>query len=429
MKKIFATLALTAITATSALAQGTGLTLMQNTGPTLNISGYLGGSYDFFSVTNANASRTGATSEQRVSDQSSRITFNVADDLGNGLTALGQFDLRFKIDAQTRIQSETTTNPTIDPVSSGNNHVGLKKAGVGTLRLGRQDIYYNERPSYLISALFQSADPAPVFHSLAQANGSRTPNLIWFESDRFNGFQGTVGYSTQPLATSGTNQVESSMGTQTKTGNGAGTYAKLNYVNGPLDLTYATINFQSGYIGGTASSPNTGAVGADANANKDQFGQTLLGKYDFGNGFKGALGYSKEKLTSVASASAVTTATSTTGLSPALSVGSTTTANALAASGAYTSGPGTIVVNYAKRGNLSYDGTEQANTGIKQMSIGYQYELSKSTAVGIMHSQLKSDSNVGTGMWFQGNNAFGGQMVNMLGETQKMTSFAIRTTF
>jgi len=429
MKKIFATLALIAITVTSALAQGTGLTLMQNAGPTLNISGYLGGSYDFVSVANPHASRTGATSEQRVSDQSSRITFNVTDDLGDGLSALAQFDLRFKIDAQTRIQSETTTNPTIDPVSSGNNHVGLKKAGVGTLRLGRQDIYYNERPTYWIGALSQAADPVPVFHSLAQANGSRTPNLIWFESDRFNGFQGTVGYSTQPLATSGTNQVESGLGTQTKTDNGRGTYAKLNYVNGPLDLTYTTINFQSGYIGGTAYSPNTGAVGADANANKDQFGQTIMGKYNFGNGFQGALGYSKEKLTSVASASAVTTATSTTGLSPALSVGSSTTANALAASGAYTVGRGTTVVNYSKRGNLSYDGVEQANTGLKQMTIGYQYELSKSTAVGVSHTQLKSDSNVGAGLWQQGNNAFGGQMVNMLGETQKITSFAIRTTF
>jgi predicted porin len=335
MKKTL--VALAAVSAVSAFAQVT-------------ITGYFGGSYDNFGVGAVNASRTGATSESRVSDQSSRIIFGVTEDLGGGLSAIGQFDLRFKVDAAARIQSEsnaTAGNPTVDPVSSGNQHVGLKKAGLGTLRLGRQDIYYGEAANYLPAGLFLAANPQPLFHSLATANASRTPNLIWLTSDRMNGVEATVGYSTQPLRTSGTNEVESNMGTTTNTGHGGGTFIKFNYADGPLDLTYALIDFKSGYAGGTAYSPNTGAVGADVNANKDQFGQTLVAKYNFNNGFQGSLGYSKEKQVAVATAAAVSSATSVAGLSPALAVGSSITAAAWTASGIYTVGSSNFVVNFA----------------------------------------------------------------------------------
>ena len=398
----------------------------------VSITGYFGGSYDAFSVGAVNAARTGATSETRVSDQSSRIIFGVTEDLGGGLSAIGQFDLRFKIDAAARIQAEanaTAGNPTVDPVSSGNQHVGLKKAGVGTLRMGRQDIYYGEAANYLPAGLFLAANPQPLFHSLATANASRTPNLIWFTSDRMNGVEATVGYSTQPLRVSGTNEVESNMGTTTNTGHGGGTYIKLNYANGPLDLTYALVDLKSGYAGGAAYGKNTGAVGADANSNKDQFGQTLVAKYNFNNGFQGSLGYSKEKQVAVAGADAVLTATSIAGLSPTLLVGSSVTAAAWTASGIYTMGANNFVVNFAKRGNTAYDGVEQASTGGTQTTMAYSYDLSKQTSVGVMYSALKSQSNAGYGMFYQGNNAYGGQVVNMLGETQKMTSIALRKNF
>jgi len=147
------------------------------------------------------------------------------------------------------------------------------------------------------------------------------------------------------------------------------------------------------------------------------------------NGFKGALGYSKEKQTSVVTGAAVTTATAIAGLAPALVVGSSTTAAAWTASGIYTMGPNSFVVNFAKRGNTSYDGVEQAATGGNQTTLAYSYDLSKQTTVGLMYSALKSQSNVGYGMFYQGNNAYGGQMLNMLGETQKMTSIALRKNF
>ena len=189
------------------------------------------------------------------------------------------------------------------------------------------------------------------------------------------------------------------------------------------------VDLNSGYAGGTAYSVSTGANGADANANKDQFGQTLVAKYNFNNGFQGSLGYSKEKQTNVATANAVTSATSVAGLSPALSVGSSVTAAAWTASGIYTMGANNFIVNFAKRGNTAYDGVEQASTGGSQTTLAYSYDFSKQTSVGMMYSMLKSQANVGYGMFYQGNNAYGGQMVNMLGETQKITSIALRKAF
>ncbi|MFZ9261610.1 MAG: porin, partial [Limnohabitans sp.] len=94
MKKTL--VALAALAATGAYAQVT-------------ISGYFGGSYDNVTITNPAASRTGNKSENRISDHSSRVVFNATEDLGGGLSAIGQFDLRFKLDATSRIQAETAS--------------------------------------------------------------------------------------------------------------------------------------------------------------------------------------------------------------------------------------------------------------------------------------------------------------------------------
>ena len=438
MKKTL--VALAAVSAVSAFAQ-------------VSITGYFGGSYDNFAISNINAARTGAASENRVSDQSSRLIFNVSEDLGGGLTALGQYDLRFKVDAAARIQGETATstftgtsaanaaaagtvatvnNPAVDPVTNGNIHVGLKSAAVGTLKLGRQDIYYTEAANYLPGGLFLAANPAPVVHSLngvTMANWSRTPNLAWFESNRISGIQATVGYSTMPLRSSATSEVESNMGTTTNTGHGGGSYLKLNYANGPLDLTYAVISFKSGYAGGTAYATQTGAYGAALNGtNPDQDAQTIVAKYDLNNGLKVAASYHKNKATYVNAVAVAAQSAYAVGV-PALSAGSQQTAAAWALSSIYTVGPNNFTVNYAKRGNLSYDGVAVDATGVKQLTLAYTYDLSKMTSVGVMYTTLNSGANTQTSMFYQGNNAYGGQTFAMSGETQKMTSIALRKNF
>ena len=392
------------------------------------ISGYFGASVDSIGISTPNAARTGNTSEGRVSDQASRVVFNVTEDLGSGLKAIGQFDVRIALDAQPRSAPETGVGAGTNRVPGGNNHIGLVTE-MGTLRAGRQDIYYVESGSLLPGGLFLAANVAPVLHSLAPANVSRTPNLIWYESPRFSGVQATVGYSTHPMSASVTNEVENDLSSSTKTRAGSGTYLKLNYTNGPLDAGWAYVDYKSDYTGGALYAVTTGSVDGALNAQQDQKGSTFSAKYDLGGGFKIGAARSSEQSNAVVAAAAVTSTVGFTQLKPALVVGSQTKATASNFSASYKTGSNQFTWVATKRGNLTYDGVEQASTGLQQNTYAYSYDLSKMTAIGIMYTELKNQANTNTNLFYQVNNAFGGQITTMNGEKYKITSVAMRMNF
>ncbi len=394
----------------------------------VTITGYFGGSYD--NVTITNTSRTGNTSENRISDHSSRVVFNAAEDLGGGLTAVGQFDLRFKLDATSRIQAESITaatavaggasvattaaansgnagltNPTADPVSSGNNHVGLVSKTAGSVRLGRQDIYYTDTPSFMPAGMHTGANMSPVYHSKATANTSRTPNLVWYVSPRINGFEGTVAYSTQPLRVSGTNEVESDLGTGTANRKGSGTMFRLNYTNGPLDATFATTSLKSDYIG-VGTSLGAGAGGAAINANADQSGNNIVVKYDVGGGLKLAVGTSYGKATTVSS-------------------GAISEARATGFGVSYDMGKINYALSVARKGNDSTASGETANTGTSLTALAATYNFSKRTAISALYANLKADAATTVTPFYQVNNVFGGQNTMSNGEGTTILSLGM----
>lgn len=438
------------LVALAAIAAATGASAQ------VTISGYFGASYDQFSIGNTNTTRLGNTSENRVSDQSSRLLFNVNEDLGGGLSAIGQYDLRFKVDAAARIQAEPSYNttavpsiaaggasvaavasstvqqqPAVDPVTNGNIHVGLASKQWGAVRLGRQDVYYVEQPNLMPAGLFLASNQQPVFHSLATANASRTPNFMWWTSPNINGFTGQLGYSTNPLRTSGTNEVEADVGASAVAAQrkGSGTYYKLNYAQGAWDATVSGIDYKSDYMGtGAANGTNpAGAAGAGQSANADQKGTTLVVKYQVTPQLRVALGRSDEKQIAVAGATLSTAETST--ALATYAAGSTIQATANAASAAYVMGNNQFTINWAKRSNASVNGVEQADTGISQTTFAYNYNFSKNTSVGVMYTEQKTDAKMVGGLFYQGNNAYGGQVAGLRGETYKITSFALRQNF
>ena len=394
----------------------------------MTITGYFGASYDSFSV--SNAARSGNTSETRVSDQSSRIIFGVKEDLGGGLAAIGQYDMRFNLDASARAQAETTTdtttaapgvgagkglvNPQVNFAAGGNSHVGLTSSSMGTIRAGRQDVYYVDTPSLLPGGLYLAANMTPVYHSLANANAGRTPNLLWWVSPRISGFEGTVAYSTNPLRTSNTNEAENDMGTSNAQRKGSGYMLRLNYTNGPVDATLNTMNFKSDYIGGTAYAANAGAGGADVNGNPDQTGTNLVVKYAVTNQLKVAFGANRGETAAFTAAGVPSKVTK---------------ANATALSVSYDMGAWNFAGHQASRGNQTEDGVEIANTGKSITSLAATYNFSKRTAAGLMWTSLKSDAATKTGLFYQSNNAYGGQLTSVSGETHTITSLALRHSF
>ena len=387
----------------------------------VTISGFFKASVDQFSISNPNSGRTGPTSENRVSDHASRILFNVSEDLGGGMRAIGQYDLRFRVDQQVRISPEAAAassghtqnvSATPDPLSTGNIHVGLAHKDYGTIRLGRQDLYYVESSSFAPGTAHLAAHPQPLFHSLATANAARTPNLIWYESPRMNGIQATVGYSTNPLRGAGTVDVENDLSTNNRR-SGNGTYFKLNsrdVLAKGLDLTYATIDYKSDYAGGT-SSHSTWVFDTVNNAQADQRGHVVTAKYKLPKGFSVGAGYSVGQQTTVAT-------------------GAVTKRDAWMASGAYNVGVHTFAVDYTVANDTkNAAGVASAGTGAKSYAFNYQYALSKRTAVGLTYTVLDNDTNARIGPFFQGNNAFGGQFTALNGETYKVASAVLRHSF
>ena len=354
------------------------------------------------------------------------------------MEAIGQFDLRLKMDQAARLSTESSnvagvsvgpTSVTANPLDGGNNHVGLRSKTMGTVRLGRQDIYYVENVSYLPAGMFTAANAQPVLHSLATANASRTPNLVWYESPRIANVAATVGYSTQPLRTSGTIEVENDMSAATKTRAGDGKYLKLNYNNGPIDASYAYVDLKSDFTGAATYATKTGSNGAEFNPNADQKGTTLSLKYDTGMGLKVGYARSTESQNAVVQAAAAVAVSSFAPLVPALAVGSKTAATANSFSASYAMGANNFNWMTSKRSNLTYDGAEQANTSLLQTTVAYHYDLSKRTAVGVMLTELKNSANTATNLFYQSNNAFGGNITGMLGEKYKITSVNLRHSF
>jgi predicted porin len=169
-----------------------------------------------------------------VDDNSSRILFNVTEDLGGGLAAIGQLDLRFAPD-------QASSAPTSNPIGSGNTYVGLRSNSWGTISLGRWDLHYGSQPDDLASkagALMGSSVSLMDFQLngtgtaavAAVANATRTANVIKWDSPNWGGFTLTGAYSTSPLAASSEGDMATATGT-TQAGSGMNLKAQFTAAN------------------------------------------------------------------------------------------------------------------------------------------------------------------------------------------------------
>ena len=411
MKKTL--IAMAALVATSAFAQSS-----------VTISGFMHGSYDTFSVKNAASTRTGNKSENRVTDNSSRIIFGVVEDLGGGLSAVGQFDLRVGLDAQQRFAPDDTAtmtgspaalaarNPIGFPGTTGNNHVGLSSKTMGAIRLGRQDIHYTEGAHFNHTSAGTLASSINVLHSNGAAGGSianwsRTPNLLWYASPTIGGFNATLGYSTNGTRTSGGYmEQENDMATNQRKGSTA--YQRLSYTNGPLALVYSNIESKSDWL--SSGTLNTGgSVNALAQNRPDQKGSIVSAKYTMGD-------------FSVGYAAARTSTTTTSG-----TITETKNSNTQLGLG-YKTGAHNLAYTITNKGDNN--GVASSNTGAKQTTLVYGYDLSKRTSIGIAMVALTNESASNNSLFYNGENAVGSYGSGaMVGEKHTATMFSIKHSF
>jgi predicted porin len=304
-------------------------------------------------------------SQMRVDDNSSRILFNVTEDLGGGLAAIAQLDLRFAPD-------QAGAAPANNPIGSGNTYVGLRSNSWGALTLGRWDLHYGNQPDDLASkagALMASSVSLMDYQlngtgasaTAAVANATRTANVIKWDSPAWGGFNLTAAYSTSPLAASSEGDMATIAATQSSQ-SGSGTNLK------------GTFTGATWQIGGSLWSAKAEATSTTAAAKQDS--TAVWGYIRFG-GFKVGAAMNMAKLEGLAVAGSTEISKRTSYTIPA----------------SYTTGAHNFYAHYTaaqKDDAAQFTGLE---TTAKMYAFAYVYDLSKRTSVGLTYAKIDNGAN------------------------------------
>jgi predicted porin len=332
-----------------------GIALAQSS---VTISGMFKMSFENLKIDDTVPARTGNTSEMRLTDDSSRIIFGVKEDLGDGLMAVGQVDMR-------------TTLDTGGISAAGNSFVGLSSKSVGTLTAGRNDLHYFGRESYLTAKGDLKADSISILAFAGGgvvpiANATRTPNVLKYTSPKLGGiFQGIIAYTTSPVAAS-----EGDIGSPARKGYGWN-----------LNPNFSGANWRVGFSNWIAKPDGAATTLGAIPSFSDQTGQRAYGSYDIA-GFRIGLAYDHSKLEDKTST-----------LNAGTNFGEWSKRTAWSIPIQYNTGPHTIYFHYDvaenDKGNLFNNAGQ--DSGAKMYALAYAYDLSKRTSVAVTYAQITND--------------------------------------
>ncbi|HTQ76393.1 MAG TPA: porin [Burkholderiales bacterium] len=345
----------------------------------VTISGFFKGGFEGLSYGNYVRAAGGRHSQTGVVDDSSQIHFNVREDLGGGLAAIGQIDMRFGIDSGALS-------------ASGNDHVGLQSSQWGRIFFGRQDLHYFLRESNLTTRGSLRADSISILSyvspggtTTAIANATRTTNVVHYTTPDWNGFSAIVAYSANPSA------AEADITSQSRAGR-AWNFAPY----------YAGKNFNVGYSYWSAK--NDAAAAGVATGN--QRGDRLAGSYTW-NGFQVGLAWDRSKITD------------------ALSGASLADRTAWSIPLEYGWGNHHIYAHFDKAGN---DKATAADDAASMFAIAYAYDLSKRTSAAFTYARI--NNHAGAAYTFFTSAALGiGNSAPVAGEDPRMWGITLRHAF
>lgn len=355
----------------------------------------------------------------RASSNNSFIGFKGTEDLGNGLSAIWQWEFAVAFDTQNA--GDLATSDSQGGQSKRNTFAGLSSKTMGSLTFGLQD-----------TPLKTSTGKLDVFGNtlgdyrtfIGGMGGSvRAQNSVLYVSPSLNGFTGRALYGFANEA--GTNNATNNGGKDGKVWSLSGTYD-----NGPIFATAAyekstsTGAVQDVAGGGNTSSGSPVATPAllfgsginfmfgitpDAITNSSIAGigytvpngpssksfdaelkTTRLGfGYNFG-AFKLGAAYERSKATVNVTDNDVIDLTGQSGTS-------TVKRHTWYLSGAYTMGNTVLKAAYGKASNFSGSGEAAwnvgSNTGASQWTIGADYNMSKRTSVYALYTQVRNQTN------------------------------------
>jgi predicted porin len=362
----------------------------------VTISGVFKMSWGNLKIGNAIAARTGNTSETRLTDDSSRIVFNIVEDLGGGLQAIGQFDWRIAPDNGNDGGAIPTALPTVATPAGGgvggNSHVGFRSKNWGRLFVGRQDLHYFNIESDLTSRGDLKAVNWSLLSFVASGAGigvvSRTPNVVHYTTPNWGGFTLIAAYST------GMGANEADIGSAVRKGRAINLHPNLQ---GP--------NYQVGYSYWSGKPDGSLA---------DQRGDRLYGSYTWG-GLKIGLAWDKSRLKNAAGTLVTNRRTAW-----SLPVG-------------YQTGPHNIFAHYTKARD---DKATAAQDGARMWAVTYAYDLSKRTSLGVTYANIRNDVGAAYNLFTSSSAAIGttgaaapNGTAPSAGEDPRMWSITVRHAF
>lgn len=337
----------------------------------VTITGFFKGGVEHTKLGNSARNPSGALS---VVDDSSRVVFNVREDLGGGLAAIGQVDMRFSID-----QGALS--------AAGNNHVGLQSKSWGRIFFGRQDLHYFGRESEMTAKGSLRSDSISLLAfagggATAIAGATRTANVIHYTTPNWNGFSMIAAYSS-----SGGGGADADIASGVRKGSAWN-----------LAPVYAANNWTVGYSYWT-SKPDAALAG-------EQRGDRLFGSYKFPMGFKIGLAWDKARI-------------KTSG------AGDTSKRNAWSIPMSYVWGNHEIHAHFDKARD---DKVTAIDDGASMFAVSYAYNLSKRTSAALTYARINNKEggkyNLFTGV------GLGGQVVATLaGEDPRMWGLTLRHAF
>jgi predicted porin len=347
----------------------------------VTISGRLATGYENYKLNGGG--NTGHDTYNAFSDQSSRIIFNVNEDLGGGLSAWGQMDFRFDFNNGNAV------------APSGNTAMGLASKTWGKFSIGRWDVHYSEidggtnnanragsLQTYLGNGLMSQVNGVTI------ANGTRTQNLILWDSPNWNGFTARLGYSTAPFGVEGT--TNRAVGDP---GDGSAWTGAVRYGNGPWK---AGLSYWSADAEGSGM---PGVLGAG-----DQRSTRLWGSYQFGMGLSIGLAYDRSSN----------------------DLGATTSRrSAWMIPVNYAFGPHKVYFSYARAGDAS--NTPAGDSGANAWNLGYDYAFSKRTSAGVYYTKVNNKTAGSYDMFARAGQGAG--LLTTAGEDARQIYFGLAHNF
>ena len=307
----------------------------------VTISGLFKPSWARVSVSGGTPATVGNTSETLIRDNSSRIIFNVTEDLGSGLSAVAQLDNRFSVDAGAF-------------AASGNVWAGLASKSWGQLTAGRHDLHYTTGAGGAHSkgdlALFNTTllhvmptGTATSAGNVAVGNNTRTTNSVEYKSPKWGIFSLIGAWSANGSA------AEADLGSGVRKGNAWHIRPQVGMDNWSAEWSHWD------------QKPDAQAGGIDKIK-----GDTIAGKITFG-AFGIGLAYDRSRITAPAGGGSIKRTAWTLPIS-------------------WTSGPHGVAFDYTVARDS--DATPGVNDGAKMWALAYAYSLSKRTAIALSYGKL-----------------------------------------